>query len=254
MANFRHVLSKERPKNDTRLGTSASSNARQRPRANAWCVSRRAFESFATANRSGATIRRLEGASSERPTAAPTAVKPASITISLSSFIYPTACFLRLLDNDPSRSFETLAVKTRRIAHALPCRISPGSSLSPRIDPEISSSVFSGPATSQAAPIAFAAASRIVSSEWPIKVAVASKADDIVSGSLAFLPPSSSTTAKASSVAVWTTTTAPEFSPTDEVPAVLFPSDPETSSLIKGSTRVDRGINRPSAPIASNLT
>mmetsp|Transcript_11762 Transcript_11762/g.16635 ORF Transcript_11762/g.16635 Transcript_11762/m.16635 type:complete len:209 (-) Transcript_11762:2793-3419(-) len=106
------------------------------------------------------------------------------------------------------------------------------------------------PKISQAAPITLPAASRTPSSSWHINSLLASRADGMLSGSLAFFPPFLRTVARASRVAAWTAAT-PAVSA--ELPP-LFPRDAATSSLISGSTRVDSGMSNARAPIASRRT
>mmetsp|Transcript_25258 Transcript_25258/g.35423 ORF Transcript_25258/g.35423 Transcript_25258/m.35423 type:complete len:280 (+) Transcript_25258:411-1250(+) len=184
------------------------------------------------------------------PTTAPIATHAASLTALLSSFIYLVISLVVLVTTVSSISAATDEAIIRRQAQAFPCRTSLESSEFARISLSSVSFVTPSPKTSQAAPITFAAASRTPSSSCRSTSLLASKADGMLSGSFAFFPPFLSTVAKASRVAAWTTAT-PAVSA--ELPA-LFPRDAATSSLMSGSTRVDRGINNARAPIASTRT
>mmetsp|Transcript_24871 Transcript_24871/g.52952 ORF Transcript_24871/g.52952 Transcript_24871/m.52952 type:complete len:263 (+) Transcript_24871:290-1078(+) len=247
------AFSRVMPNKETRLSTSDNSRHRHKHRAMAWWVSSRCFRSPTISDKRGfSTLRRLASGSSLRPTTAPTAAIPDSLTASFSSFMYPKATPSISEASEGSRSLATPPEKMRRIAQAFPWRMSPESSstLLWRISSRIVSSVFSAPRMLQAAPVTFAAASLTESSEWRISLVLASRAEGMLSGSLDFLPPFCNTTARASSVAVWMATMPIPSSPT----ALLFPRDPATSSLIRGSTRVDNGMSSPSAVMASNRT
>mmetsp|Transcript_29636 Transcript_29636/g.43710 ORF Transcript_29636/g.43710 Transcript_29636/m.43710 type:complete len:300 (-) Transcript_29636:1822-2721(-) len=201
------------------------------------------FLFFIVARSTGSTLKRTPLGSSELPTTDPRATKAPSLTVDLSSFVYS-----RSLSNTWFRSSvteEPAATKIRCKAQALPCRRSP--IFSPEaVNSEScnTSAVVSFPSKAHAFPITFAAASRTPSSSWRMRSLLASSAVGILSLSLAFLPPLAITTASASKVAVCTAATL--------LPS--FPRDPATSSFIKGSTRVLRGISKPNAPIASSRT
>ena len=248
---FKHASIIFNPKKSTRcVALSTTSNATQRQRATARCISSVSLVSRITFNNSASHPLRVFLGLAVLPIAAPSAAKPGSRTMLFSSLISSNETFVKRSRIAGSILNLVVLTRIRRIAQARPCRMvdSPSLPLSTNTSLNSNSCVVSTPSIAQDIPITLAALSRIPSSGCTNNCLDASNAAGTLSGSLTFDPPCSNTAASASRVAVWTTVAAKPSTLT------FRPREPVTNSLINGSTRVAKGINNDNAAIASTRT
>ena len=98
--------------------------------------------------------------------------------------------------------------------------------------------------------ITFTATSSMSSSSCSVMSAPTERTDEISSGDCNFGPTHESTLASASNEVIWMA-----IPPVDSIDGEnVSPLAVDTSSLIRGSTCVERGISKPNAFMASNLT